>query len=196
MNDADFVDPMLKRRLVDAMRQRLSAGRFAHVLAVAETAARLAERFGARADKAWVAGLLHDYARELPLAEMRRLAAAHGLLPRVAEPSAALLHAPLGAVLLPMELGVADSEVLRAVALHTTGDAAMTVLDKVVYLADYIEPGRSFPGVEAVRSLAARDLDAAVLAALRNTAEALRLGGRPLDPRSLAAMADLAGPDA
>lgn len=196
MNNTDFVDSPLRRRLVDAMRRRLSAGRFAHVLAVAETAARLAERFGADVDKAWLAGLLHDYARELPLADMRRLAAAHGVLARVAEPSAALLHAPLGAALLPLELGVADPEVLRAVALHTTGDAAMTALDKVVYLADYIEPGRCFPGVEAVRSLAARDLDAAVLAALRNTAEALRLEGRPLDRRSLAAMADLAGQDA
>lgn len=196
MNHADSVDPSLRRRLIDAMRQRLSPGRFTHVLAVAETAARLAERFGADADKAWLAGLLHDYARELPLAEMRRRAAAHGLLDRVAEPSAVLLHAPLGAILLPSELGVADPEVLRAVAVHTTGDAAMTVLDKVVYLADYIEPGRRFPRVETVRSLAGRDLDAAVLAALRNTAEALRLAGRPLDPRTLAAMADLTRPDA
>ncbi len=193
MNDAAFVDPGLKERLVEAMRRRLSPARFRHVMGVADTAAVLADRFGAVPDKAWLAGLLHDYARELPLAQAREQAAVHGLLDAVAEPSLALLHAPLGAILLREELGVSDPGVLRAVALHTTGDAVMSTLDKVVYLADYIEPGRCFPGVETVRRLAERDLDAAVLAALEQTIGELRRTGRTVDPRTLAAMKALRG---
>ncbi len=182
-----------RAKLIAAVRSRLSARRFEHVLAVAETAARLASRYGADAERAWLAGLIHDYARELPPAEAVRLAAARGLLERVDEPSVALLHALLGAELAREELGIEDEQVLRAVACHTTGEAAMTTLDKVVYLADVIEPGRRFPGVERLRDLAWRDLDAAVLAALRQSVADLVRAGKKVDRRTLAAIASLEG---
>lgn len=175
------------------MADRHGPDRFRHVTGVADTAARLAGRFGADAGKAWLAGLLHDYARELPLSEALRLAEAHGLLGLVAEPSVELLHAPLGAVLVRAEIGVEDPEILAAVARHTTGAPGMTSLDKVVYLADHIEPGRRFPGVDEVRVLAERDLDAAVIAALRRTVAHLEAAGRPVDGRTLTAIRELAG---
>ena len=105
----------------------------------------------------------------------------------------ALLHALLGAELVREELGIEDEQVLRAVACHTTGEAAMTTLDKVVYLADVIEPGRRFPGVERLRELAWRDLDAAVLAALRGSVADLVRTGRKVDRRTLEAIASLEG---
>lgn len=171
--------------------ERHGPARLRHVIGVAETAARLAERFGADVGKAWLAGLLHDYARELAPAEVLRLAEEYGLLGLVAEPSVEMLHAPLGSVLLRVETGVEDPEVLAAVARHTTGAAGMTTLDKVVYLADFIEPGRRFPGVDAVRALAERDLDGAVLAALRQTVSHVEAAGRLVDERTRAAIRDL-----
>lgn len=184
---------MDRAALVAAVARRLSPERVQHVLRVAETAEQLARRHGADPEKAWVAGVVHDFAREIPQAEAVRLSAARGLLAEVEEPTVALLHALLGAALVREELGIEDGEVLRAVARHTTGDAAMSPLDKVVYLADAIEPGRDFPGVRELRDLAWRDLDAAVLACLRMTVAALRRSGRTVDRRTLSAIASLAG---
>lgn len=173
--------------------RRHSPARLKHVVGVAEAAVRLAEHFGADAGKAWVAGLLHDYAREMPLPEALRLAEAHGLQCMVVEPSIALLHAPLGSLLLRAEAGIEDSEILDAVARHTTGAPGMTLLDKIVYLADFIEPGRCFTGVDEVRALAEHDLDAAVLAALRQTVSYLEATGQVVDERTRGAIRQLAG---
>lgn len=184
-----------RRRWLNLVAGWYSPARLEHAVGVAETAARLAERFGAAPGKAWLAGLLHDYAREVPFSQALRLAETHGLLGMVAEPSVALLHAPLGSVLLRTEVGIEDPEILAAVARHTTGAPGMTTLDKVVYLADYIEPGRCFPGVDEIRVLAERDLDVAVLAALRQTVSHLKAVGRVVDERTRAAISDLAGRD-
>ncbi len=180
-----------RARLAELMRRRLSPARYRHVLEVAQVAEELAGRFGVDAGKAWLAGLLHDYARELPEEEILAVAGRHGLLALAAEPTVALLHAPVGAVLLREELGITDPDVLRAVASHTTGALGMSDLDKVVFLADYIAPGRSFPGVEAVRAAVARGLDEAVRLALAQTVESLRQRGRYVDPRTLAALEGL-----
>ncbi len=181
-----------RRRFMTIMRGRLSAARYRHAIGVAKTAAALARRFGIDVERAWLAGLLHDYARELDGVDCLRLAGRYGLLETVAEPSVDLLHAPLGACLLRDELGVADPAVLQAVARHTTGDAGMTGLDKVVYLADAIEPGRAYPGVDAIRTLARRDLDRAVLAAMDATLELVRARGLKPDPRTSRARREIA----
>lgn len=178
------------------MERRLSAGRFRHVLGVAETADALARRHGVDVQKAWLAGILHDYARELPLEETRRLAERYGLLAVAAEPTVALLHAPLGAVLLREEQGVTDQDVLQAVARHTTGSPGMTPLDKVVYLADFIEPGRAFPGVAEVRALAWQaltwqDLDGAVQEAMVRGIRFVESRGGKVDRRTLEGLASL-----
>ena len=80
-----------------------------------------------------------------------------------------LLHAPVGAYLVQKEVGITDPEVLAAISHHTSGRVNMTLLDKIVYLADYIEPGRSFPGVEEVRQLAKESLETALLQSVSNT---------------------------
>jgi predicted HD superfamily hydrolase involved in NAD metabolism len=80
-----------------------------------------------------------------------------------------LWHAPVGSYLVEQEAGITDREILDAIAYHTTGRIGMTLLDKIVYLADYIEPGRSFPGVDEVREMAEKNLDVALIQAVRNT---------------------------
>ena len=80
-----------------------------------------------------------------------------------------LWHAPVGAYLVEQEAGITDREILDAIKYHTTGRIGMTLLEKIVYLADYIEPGRSFPGVDEVREMAKNSLDAAMIGAVRNS---------------------------
>ena len=140
--------------------------RFRHTLGVKETAVRLAELHRCDAEKAAVAALLHDVARDMPLARQQRLVS-YGC-PRFSCSSEVfrdplLLHASAGSVLAREDFHVRDREVLRSIELHTTGGPSMGVLEKVVFVADFIEPGRRFGGVRRARALALRDLDETVL---------------------------------
>ena len=137
------------------LSHRLKKSRYEHSMGVADTAAFLARRFGEDEARARLAGLLHDCARAIPNEEMRAEADARGI--RYGEVERAmplLLHAPLGAVIAREEYGVGDKAVLRAIARHTVGGAAMTRLDKIIYFADMMEPTREYPGVENLRRLA------------------------------------------
>jgi predicted HD superfamily hydrolase involved in NAD metabolism len=158
------LDRAAAERLIAA---RLSARRREHAHRVAAEAVVLAERFGAPAEKAELAGLLHDYCRELSDEETLAAAARYGVPvgPVEARRPKKILHGPVAAAEL-MELGL-DEEVAAAIRFHTVGKAGMTVLEKCIYLADYLEPGRDFPGVDDVRALAEVSLDAAVGAAAR-----------------------------
>jgi len=145
---------------------KLSRKRYEHSLRVSETATALAERFGADTDQARLAGLLHDSARDLPNNILLQMAQAFGIVMNDVEKiEPVLLHAPLGAKIAQVEYGVSDIAILQAISLHTTGGPYMALLDKIIYVADVIEPGRSFPGVDELRLLAQKDLDTALLAA-------------------------------
>jgi predicted HD superfamily hydrolase involved in NAD metabolism len=140
--------------------------RFRHTLGVRETAVRLARVYRCDVQKAAVAALLHDVARDMPLARLQRLVLDG--CPRFSCSSevfrdSLLLHAAAGSVLAREDFHVHDREVLRSIELHTTGGPSMGVLEKVVFVADFIEPGRRFRGVRRARVLARRDLDEAVL---------------------------------
>ncbi len=178
-------------RYLDFLRGHLSPGRYAHSLRVAEAARGLAARHGADAERAWLAGLLHDCARDLPTPELIRTARERGLLDRAAAPLPELLHALVGAVVAREELGVEDEEVLRAIARHTTGEEGMGAVELAVFVADYVEPARSFPGVEEVRRLAEESLVGAALLAVEQTVARLAGAGRVVDGRSLRALEDL-----
>lgn len=177
------IDRATAERLIAA---RLTEKRRAHAHRVAAEAVVLARRYGAPAEAAEVAGLLHDYCRELSdeetLAAARRYGIAFG--PVEARRPRHILHGPVAAA----ELRAAglDESVARAVALHTVGDAGMTVLEKCVYLADYCEAGRSFPGVDEVRALALASLDDAVAEAARRTLLDIVGRGRGVVPSALA----------
>ncbi len=164
----------------------LTPHRFAHSLSVAYTAKRLARLHGIDSLRAEQAGLLHDCAKCLPIKEMRRIAVEHSLTddPTVLE-SGALLHSLVGAWVARNEYGMADPEVLSAIAYHNTGFPGMSRLDMCVCLADSIEPAReSYPLLENVRILSELSLERALLMSLEGTADYVRSRGKYLHPRT------------
>lgn len=156
--------------IINDLRQQLSPKRFAHTLGVARAAVGLAQRYGAEPEEAYIAGLLHDCAKELPLSEMQKTVDEAGISVDVdMYVNGALLHGVCGAVVAHQRYGVIDAYILDAIRYHTTGRVGMTTLDKIIFLADYIEETRDFPGVDYLRSLALQDLDKAVLAGYDTT---------------------------
>ena len=143
------------------MAERLSPKRYKHTLGVAAAAVKLAHIYGLDEEKAEVAGLLHDAEKEAGLEEMQSLADslyADSLDPEIME-QANLLH---GYAVL--KYNILDKEIVDAIAHHTTGAKEMKPLEKVIFMADYIEENRDFPGVGTLREIAFKDLDRAVLA--------------------------------
>ena len=158
---------------IDEMRQklqqRLKKERFAHSIGVANTAVKLAKKFGADETKAYIAGLLHDCAREFENAQLPAEAAKRGIeIGEVEKTMPLLLHAYIGAKMVQEIYGVTDSEIIQAIYRHTVGARDMTPLDKIIYFADMIEPNRDYPGVVKLRELAetSDNLDAIILTAL------------------------------
>ena len=170
------------------LEKRLTPSRLAHTRGVFNTALELAGRYGADEEKAGLAAILHDAAKNLGAAQLLSLAGQEGIIVDIVQQQAPdLLHGPVAAVLARRELTIADEDVLRAIAIHTTGAPGMSILDKVIYLADYIEPGRNFPGVLELRRTAARNLDQAVLQAMDGTLRHVIDRGLLIHPLTVAA---------
>ena len=180
-----------------AVRANLSEKRWLHTCAVCRQAAALAVRWGADAEKAELAALLHDYLKETSDAELLQIYAdnviisSNGNALPLHSRSRAAWHGICAALVLPERFGVHDAQIISAVDCHTCGKAGMSVLDKVLYLADMTGDDRSFPGVEELRILAMQDLDAAMRRALHSTVEHVTACGGELDGESLAALRDL-----
>lgn len=169
------------QRLEAALAARLNGERLQHTYGVVKTALDLARRYGADPDRARAAALMHDYAKAMPVADQMAVAQRRGLIfdPLMAG-SGALLHAHVGAALLEEEGLVTDPAVLDAVRWHTTGRPGMGVLEKILWIADLVEPGRSFPGVDRIRELTWQDLDLGLMAGLDHTIGYVLATGRPL----------------
>ena len=135
---------------------------------------------------------MHDYARELTEEELLELTAKHNLSTDGVElMQTSLLHGPVGAWLLEEEGLITDKQVLDAIRWHTTGHAQMTALEKIVYLADMVEPSRKpYPGLEPLRKLCFTDLDDAMRFALDSSLDHVQAQGKTLHPDTLAALAD------
>lgn len=152
------------------LKKGLSESRYMHSLGVQETAVELAKRYHASVEKASIAGLVHDCAKGYNKDELLNYAAQFGIiLDNVTRKQGELLHAVVGAELAKREFHIEDEEILNAIRFHTTGRANMTLLDKIIYLADYIEPNRKFQGVEALRQQALSNLDKATFMAANQT---------------------------
>lgn len=167
--------------------------RVRHTLGVRQTAVELADLYGARMQAAGVAAMLHDVAKPLPLEQMQALARQYSLeLPQEILSDDNLLHGPVAAAIAEHALGVTDGEVLSAIACHTTGKPGMSALDKILFIADAIEPNRAdYPGLEEMRRLAPRSLDDAVLLSMRRTKEYVLSRGLHFCSQTEAAMIDL-----
>lgn len=135
-----------------------------------DTALRLAEEYNCDIEKVKIASLLHDCAKFPDKLYLLKLANNFDIiLDDVMRYNHELIHGPLGAKIAEKEYGIKDLEILDAIRFHTTGRENMTLLDKIIYVSDYIEPGRNFSGVEKVRDLAFKDLDKSILLAMNNT---------------------------
>lgn len=171
----------------------LKHARIPHVLGTEQEAVRLALRYGADVDRARTAALLHDCTKRLEMDEQLALCAQYGIeLDELEQQALKLLHAKTGAAVARDRFGV-DDEIYSAIFWHTTGHADMTLLEKVIYLADYIEPTRSFPGVDTLRAACYEDLDKGLLMGLEMTVEEMKERGNPVHSATLAAIEYLKG---
>jgi len=164
-----------REALLEKLQQMIKPSRFAHTLGVAETARRLAPRYGIDPVRAELAALLHDCAKSMPGEEMLQCISEYISDSDADErATACVLHAPAGSVLAQTAFGVQDPEILSAIRKHTIGDAEMSPMDALIYTADFIEPGRApFPGLSQARDLAERDLYAAMVCCARLSSEYL-----------------------
>ena len=155
--------PLLRPALGARLREAIPERRFAHTLGVADEAVRLARRFGADEGRAWLAGMLHDCAKGIPTEKQAETCDRLGVaIDDEVRRCPSVIHGFLGAHLARTVYGVDDPVVLRAIELHTIGDAGMSLLQRIVFLADSTEPGRNFPGVDAMRAAAENNLDEAL----------------------------------
>lgn len=183
---------MNEEEICQKLKGMVDEERYVHSLGVRDCAVMLAERYGADVNKARLAGLLHDCAKGLPKQEMLSKAVEAGIELGPEEfHNEALLHGAAGAIVAGRVFGIKDPEILSAIECHTTGKRDMTLLEKIIYLADYIEPNRDFPGVEDLRQAAMDDLDRAVLLALRRTIKYVLDTDRFLHPRTVEAWNDM-----
>jgi predicted HD superfamily hydrolase involved in NAD metabolism len=171
--------------LIDAVKGQMPAARWEHTLGVMETAVLLARTFECDADKAHLAAVLHDVCKYWPVKEQGNVIRENGLPADLLEYDKEIWHAHAGAFIAKRDYEVDDEEVLDAIRYHTTGRKQMTLLDKIVCLADYIEPGRDFPGVQLIRELAEQSVDKALLAAFDGTILFLLEKGKKVYPLTI-----------
>lgn len=182
---------MEREEALKIVKEQITDHRYQHTLGVMETAISLAKQYGADEKKAELAAIFHDYAKFRPKDELKQIILAQRYPEDLLDYHSELWHAPAGAYLVEVEAGIKDKEVLDAITYHTSGRPGMTLLEKVIYLADYIEPGRHFPGVDEVRALAKEDLDKALIQAVKNTILFLMKKNQPVYPDSFQTYNDL-----
>ena len=165
------------------LKKKLNPMRYEHTLGVSYTCMALAMRYSADLDQAEMAGLLHDCAKRYDDVTIIRKCQEHGVELTESELRApAVIHAKLGAWMAEHKYGITDPEILSAIACHTTGKPAMSLLDKILYVADYIEPRRDkAPNLPALRRLAFEDLDEALYQILDSTRNYLKKTGTAED---------------
>ncbi len=170
------------------IRPFLSDKRFYHSVCVSKAAKELARKYGADAEKAETAGILHDIMKDLPPEQQLAKMKEYGIrLTDVERSAQKLWHAMLGAAYLKNELHVEDPEILDAVRYHTTGRKNMTLLDKILFIADFISADRDYPGVEKLRSAAQVSLTEALMEGFCYTIADLANGRKAIHPDTIEA---------
>ena len=183
-----MTDKEMKARLKSILKPK----RYVHSLGVCDTAVKMAKLFGVDKEKAYLAGLLHDCAKCFDNQKQTELCAQYGIeLSEITIKCPAVIHAPLGAAVARAEYGIEDEDILRAISLHTTGGCDMTKLDKIIYIADMIEPSRDYKGVDELRREAKKDLDNAMFMALQSTLKFNLKKGSLIHPDTIDAWNDL-----
>ena len=171
-------------KIAGKLKKYLDKDRLWHTLGVMQMSASLAIRYDYPMERAQLAGLLHDCAKCIPADEKIRMCKEHEIpVTDIEYANPGLLHAKLGAYLAEEKYGILDPVILDAIRYHTTGRPEMTLMDKIIYISDCMEPGRKeLPNMNDVRYLAFHDIDACLYRILKDSLEYLNSTGKPLDP--------------
>ena len=181
---------MTYQQAEDMVRRTLSPKRFQHTMNVKKLAVRMAQHYGVDTEKAALAAVLHDSAKELPRTELLQIMQDNAIIKKGTqnrpEP---VWHGICAAILAKTQWNVQDEEILSAIACHTTGKENMNKLDKILFLADMTSAERDYPGVEELRSLEMQNLDKAMIQALKMTISFVEQKNAIADPESAKALA-------
>ncbi|WP_027107673.1 bis(5'-nucleosyl)-tetraphosphatase (symmetrical) YqeK [Lacticigenium naphthae] len=153
---------LTRDELISEMQGKMTELRFQHVLRVEKTALLLAKIHKVDTEKTSIAALSHDYVKDLPDEEMRDVIISENMDLELLQYGSNIWHGPVAAVLMKKRFGINDQEILDAIKYHTVGSPHMGSLEKIIYVADFIEPGRNFKGIERARELAKSNLDETV----------------------------------
>jgi len=174
------------------LKKIVTPKRFQHSQGVRYEARKLAKKYGADEEKAELAGLVHDCAKDFEYPQMLKMCEHYGVvLDNVSINEQKLIHSQLGAMYAKKVFNIDDEEIYDAVFYHTTAKANMSVLTKIIYIADYIEPNRTFEGVDSLRQTAYIDIDNAILAGLDFTINHLTNENKMLHPETINARNDI-----
>lgn len=183
--DYDSIQSNLNRtEILDRMQDTLSDYRYTHCLRVEKVCRGLAAEFNGDIQRAGLAGLLHDYAKERSDQEFIDVIKNKQMDPELLNYNNAVWHGIVGAEIIKDELGIYDEDVLNAVRRHTVGSTNMTQVDKCVFVGDFIEPERDFPGIDKARSYAKKSLDSAVAFELKHSLQHLVNKNREIYPET------------
>jgi predicted HD superfamily hydrolase involved in NAD metabolism len=173
--------------IIKRLEKMLPAGRFNHSLEVMKSSIRLAEKYGEDVEKAALAGLVHDCAKNLGKDDILNACRKYGIIvDEITSSAPALLHGQVGAHVAQELFGIDDPEILDAIADHTMGRPGMNKLSSIVFIADYIEDTRDFDEVDIIRAAAEESLEKAIVAGIDSTIRHILIKGRMLHPQTIA----------
>ncbi|CAI2592851.1 hypothetical protein AKUH4B101A_06670 [Apilactobacillus kunkeei] len=177
--------PLSREELIEKLKNALTQSRFEHVLRVEQMAIELAKKNDVDVEKASVAGLCHDYAKQRPDDDFIQLIKKYRLDDLLLQYGNAIWHGEVGYLMVQNELGVTDIDILNSIKHHTTGAKYMSKLEQIVYMADYIEMGRDFPGVEEAREITSNNLADGVAYQTKHTLQYLISANKPVYPKTI-----------
>ncbi|KOY74078.1 MULTISPECIES: bis(5'-nucleosyl)-tetraphosphatase (symmetrical) YqeK [Apilactobacillus] len=177
--------PLSREELIEKLKNALTQSRFEHVLRVEQMAIELAKKNDVDVEKASVAGLCHDYAKQRPDDDFIQLIKKYRLDDLLLQYGNAIWHGEVGYLMVQNELGVTDIDILNSIKHHTTGAKYMSKLEQIVYMADYIEMGRDFPGVEEAREITFNNLADGVAYQTKHTLQYLISANKPVYPKTI-----------
>jgi predicted HD superfamily hydrolase involved in NAD metabolism len=183
----DYYDEigMSRAELLEKVQAKVKPTRFQHMLGVEKVAIELAKRYMGNIYSASLAGLLHDYAKEVSDEDFLELIDSYQLDPDLKNWGNAVWHGKVGFLKVKEDFGLDNAEILHAIEVHTVGAKELSLLDKIIYVADYIEENRDFPGVEEARELAKKSLDKTVAYETRETLKYLAERNLRIYPQTL-----------
>lgn len=177
--------PLSSEEIIAKEKANMDEKRFGHCVRVSETSKKLARLNNYDEEKAALTGFIHDYAKQVPVKEYQKAIKEEGFDQDLLNWNRSIWHGIVGTYFIKRDLKITDPEILQAVWRHTTADVEMTTLDKIVFVADFIEPGRDFPGVEEARKVAFNNLDDGVGYELAHTLQFLVENRNKIYPRTL-----------